>query len=137
MFHPVGIAARDGTIAFSPPRTKRTVNYSPIDRGDRASSRNRVEMPVKRLETIAGELGHDHVDLLKLDIEGGEYEVIPDLLASPIQVHQLLLEVHHGYPSLSFADTRTAIESLRAAGYRIFDISRRGREFSLLKTPCP
>ena len=38
-----------------------------------------VEVPGRRLESLMAELGDDHIDLLKLDIEGSEYDVVPTL----------------------------------------------------------
>ena len=75
------------------------------------------------------------LDLLKLDIEGGEYEVLEDLIANKIEVNQLLIEFHHNYPALSFSMTKNALDSLRELGYKIFHISERTYEISLLKSP--
>lgn len=134
VFHPVGIAAHDGAIRLYPPPTNRTVHYSSINRVGVAEDRA-VEVPVKRLATIAAELGHDRVDLLKLDVDGSEYAVLPDILASGIPIAQILIEFHHNFRTLAFADTHRAVEQLRAAGYRILDISHRAREFCFLKAP--
>ena len=51
---------------------------------------------VHTLATIMKKLGHTgrRIDVLKLDIEGSEFEVIPDLVQSGIEVGQLLIEVH-------------------------------------------
>ena len=40
------------------------------------------------------ELGHDHLDLLKLDIEGAEYEVLDSLAAEGIRSRILCVEFH-------------------------------------------
>ncbi len=133
VFHPYGIGATDGLITLYPPPTTRTVHYSSINRG-RAPADKAVKVPVKRLATIAAELGHDHIDVLKIDIDGGEYDVLPDVLASGIPIRQILMEVHHNFKTLKFNDTRDMLRALRSHGYRILDISRRAREFSLLKT---
>ena len=37
---------------------------------------------MKSLADIANELGHSHIDVLKMDIEGSEYEVIENILES-------------------------------------------------------
>ncbi len=133
-FHPVGIAAHDGTLKLYPPPTKRTVHYSSINRA-RAAEEDAIEVPVKRLATIAGELGHDRVDVLKLDVDGSEYEVLPDVLACGLPINQIILEFHHNFREVSFDDTLQAIESLRAHGFGIFDVSHRGLEFGFLKRP--
>src|SRR5690606_26127538 len=72
-FHEYGIAAHDGVVNFFPPRRMTSYNFSPIDRDGRVERDGRIEAPVKRLSTIMRDLGHTRVDVLKVDIEGGEY----------------------------------------------------------------
>ncbi len=68
-----------------------------------------------------------------MDIEGGEYDVIDDLLESGVPVRQLLVEFHHHFPSVGLRKTLQAVRRLEAAGFRIFHISQRGLEFSFLR----
>jgi FkbM family methyltransferase len=131
-FHPVGIAAHDGFCAFHLPRRGSRFNYVPA-RPD-ASNVPAVEMPVKRLTTLMAELGHCKLDVLKMDIEGGEYEVLDDVLAAGISAKQILVEFHHHFRSIGLGATVRTILRLNRAGYRIFHISERGLEFSFLKT---
>ena len=35
---------------------------------------------MRNLETICNELGHSKIDVIKMDIEGSEYDIIPNLL---------------------------------------------------------
>lgn len=131
-FHPIGIASYDGTMEFFPPRTERTVHFSPMDRGYEHDPRDKVEAPVHRLSTIMRQVGCAHVDVLKLDIEGGEYDVLPDVLDSGIPVGQFLIEFHHNYKTLSLDHTLNSVAALRRHGYRIFHISNRALEFSFI-----
>jgi FkbM family methyltransferase len=127
-FTPLGIAGFDGVRWFAPPRRARGVDWRPV-LGEQEGA---VQAPVQRLASIAWRQHHDHVDVLKLDIEGGEYEVLADLLAGGPPVVQLLVEFHHGQHGIPFARTAAAIASLQKAGFRIFNASRRGLEFSFL-----
>ena len=68
-----------------------------------------------------------------MDIEGAEYEVLDDLLASPLKPTQLLVEFHHHFPGIELEKTADLIGRLRADGYRIFAISDAGREVSFLR----
>jgi FkbM family methyltransferase len=54
-------------------------------------------LPVKTLDTIMKELGHDHVDILKLDVEGSEYAFLEHALEHDNlrNVSQLSVEWHH------------------------------------------
>jgi FkbM family methyltransferase len=106
------------------------VSYTVLKRG---SARAAVELPVQRLTTIMRDLGHDKINLLKMDIEGAEYSVLADLLASHIRVDQLLVEFHHRFPEVGVNKTRSAIKALNAAGYRIVNVSPSGEEFGFLR----
>jgi hypothetical protein len=67
-----------------------------------------------------------------MDIEGTEYDVIEDLLASRIFVKQLLVEFHHRWKEISISKTATAIRRLNVMGYRIFAVSPSGEEYGFL-----
>ncbi len=93
-----------------------------------------IEVPAYSLSTICGQLEHNRIDLLKMDIEGAEYEVLEGLLESPIKPRQLLIEFHHRFSGIGIEKTRDIIERLRADGYQIFAVSEAGREVSFLRT---
>lgn len=126
-FHAIGIGDRDATTAFSPPERDANVSYSPL-RGDAAG----IELPVRRLSTIMSELGHDRVDLLKLDIEGFEYGVLRDILASGNRPPAIAVEFHHRMYGYTNSDTQEAVAALEVSGYRLFHVSDSGREYSFI-----
>eukprot|EP00123_Amoebidium_parasiticum_P006735 comp17626_c0_seq1/m.17336 comp17626_c0_seq1/g.17336 ORF comp17626_c0_seq1/g.17336 comp17626_c0_seq1/m.17336 type:complete len:367 (-) comp17626_c0_seq1:472-1572(-) len=73
------------------------VNYHQyfISADDRnATLRNRV--PHKTIKTIMQELGHEHIDIFKIDIEGSEMEVLLPLLERGMfpPVDQMQIELH-------------------------------------------
>jgi len=84
---------------------------------------------------------HDHIGLLKLDIEGGEYDVIRNLLEYEIYPNQIVLEFHpqilnyhHHGSYLGFygwKETVHILNRLKEVGYTIFFVSDRGTEMSL------
>jgi FkbM family methyltransferase len=58
-----------------------------------------TEVAGRRLTTLMQEFGDDHIDLLKLDVEGIEYELVPtlDLVALGVSVFAVQLSPHrHG-----------------------------------------
>jgi FkbM family methyltransferase len=131
-FHPWGVAARDGLAAFRPPDDPSHISHTMLDSA--AAEDRSVQLPVKRIGTIARELGHERIDILKMDIEGAEYEVIDDLLGSGLHVAQILIEFHHQFDGVPLRRTLRAVRRLNRAGYRSFHISQRRREFSFLRT---
>lgn len=130
-FHPWGVAGYDGVARFTPPVDPTHVSHTVLSR--EAASGPPIEVEVRRLRTVMRELGHERLDVLKMDIEGAEYEVIEDLLASAIPVDQLLLEFHHHLPGVALERTEAAIDALEAAGYRIFGMRESGRELSFIR----
>lgn len=54
------------------------------------------KLPVKSLETIMQMLGHQRrrIDVLKLDVEGAEWDVMPSILSSGIEIGQMNIELH-------------------------------------------
>src|SRR4029450_5467921 len=67
VFHDVGISNFDGELAFYPPRKAGSTHYSQERRGGLLNRQEPVRCQVRRLATIAHELGHPRLDVLKLD----------------------------------------------------------------------
>lgn len=136
--HAVGLAGHDGTLRFALPSRGSRFNFRPQEStlttksSDEAS--DVVEAPVSRLTTLQARFGHPEIDILKIDIEGGEYAALDDFLAAGVAPKQLLIEFHHHFPGVGIPATERAVATLRARGYRIFHLSDRGLEFSFLRT---
>lgn len=125
--HRYGIAAFDGDVVFYPPQNDEHVSYSIL--GQMSPTAEALSAPVKRLDTILSELGFERIDLLKMDIEGAEYDVVDDLRHMKIQPRQILIEFHHRFPGVGIQKSKTAIQTLRALGYKLFSISAANEEF--------
>lgn len=138
-FHPWAAAAEDGVLSLYPrvrrDRSRSRVMYTMFP--EDASRDAAVEVPAFSLASIARKLGHSRLDLLKMDIEGAEYEVLDTLLESAVKPAQLLVEFHHRFAGIGPARTVDAIERLRNDGYRIFAISETGREVSFMRSQEP
>ena len=68
-----------------------------------------------------------------MDIEGAEYEVIGDIIESPVPISQVLIEFHHRFGTHGIQKTKEAIVRLNQAGYKIFNVSPSGEEISFIK----
>lgn len=130
-YEEIGIGASDGIAQFFEPSNSRHVSYSkwPGVVGAKA-----IQANIARLSTIMKKLDHDHIDVLKMDIEGFEYDVIDDLCANAFLPKQLLLEFHHGLYGYTISDTIKSAALLKAKGYSIFYVSPTGREYAFLRT---
>lgn len=131
-FHEYGVADCDGSLTLFAPRRPSSFHYSSIRRSLRQDARDVISAPVYRLSTIMRMLGHDHIDVLKMDIEGAEYGVINDIVESGISVGQFLLEFHHNFRGVGARRTVKAVSRLRSLGFEVFHISDRSYEMSLI-----
>ena len=89
-------------------------------------------VPALTVSSMAEKLGHSHIDLLKMDIEGAEYEVLDDLIANGPLPRQLLVEFHHRHKGIGRNRTERSLRLLRDEGYRAFYVAENMREFSFL-----
>jgi FkbM family methyltransferase len=130
VMHEYGIAAFDGKVSFNPPENPDHVSYTLLDRP--LTEAKAISVPVKRLSTIVKELRHAYIDLLKMDVEGAEYDVIDDISESNIRPQQFVVEFHHRFPGVGVKRTEDAIDRLRAMGYELFSISATNEEFCFI-----
>jgi FkbM family methyltransferase len=130
-FMPIGLAAYDGEAIFNLPNNDNYVSGSIFE--NQENNKNKIIVNVKRLQTIMQMLKHEHIDILKLDIEGAEYKAIDDILQSNIDISQILMEIHHRFDNFNVSDTINLFNKLNTAGYKIFYISPTGEEYSFIK----
>lgn len=134
ILHEYGIADFDGEVSFNPPENPDHVSHTLLARP--ATEARAIRVPVKRLDTIVSELGHERIDLLKMDVEGAEYAVIDDLAQSSLRPKQLLVEFHHRFEDVGADATDRAVRQLKQLGYALYHVSTRGEEFSFLHQPA-
>ncbi len=129
----VGLSNTDSLVKFFPPQNKNYVSYSMFNKKGKNHHINSIELEVKRLKTLMDMLGHNTVDLLKMDIEGSEYDVIEDMIASDIFPKQLQIEFHFRRNYKLIRKTEKLLnETLYGLGYRTFYVSPSYHEVSLI-----
>jgi FkbM family methyltransferase len=119
----VALAAKCGTLKLAPPVDN--LSWYASDSGP-----GLLEVPVTDLQSLMQKNGHAHIDLLKLDIEGCEYEVIDDFLQKKIPVGQLCADFDYGYvPGVKRGQALRAMAKLLARGYRLINQSGANHTF--------
>lgn len=108
--HEVGIWSSDREMEIFAP-VSGNENYSV---GDRESTGQSIEVAFRSIPSLMAEMGHEQIDLLKLDIEGSEYEVIGSLLGAGTPISILCVE-YHKTPGIR--KMKRASEQLREAGF--------------------
>lgn len=128
-----GLSHLDGVVTFYPPENPNYVSHSMIHNS--TLDTEGISLPVKRFSTIARDFGHRKVDILKVDIEGSEYEVLPDVLNSTeVEIGQILIEYHHRFTKDGVEKTRQSIELLNRHGLKLFSVSFRADVFAFIRT---
>ncbi|PCJ46038.1 MAG: FkbM family methyltransferase [Gammaproteobacteria bacterium] len=130
-FYPWAASDSDGTFLLYP-RVSRKGNQSKVmysfhQQQDGGNDKG-ISVDAFTLETMVKKLGHKHIDILKMDIEGAEYGVIENLLASAIRPKMILIEFHHRFKGIGKEKTIQAVNLLNKANYLIASISATGRE---------
>jgi FkbM family methyltransferase len=111
--HQAAIATSDGPLRMQITHDRRSRSVSSAEMYD---SHNFIELPGRTLPSLMTELGDEQIDLLKLDIEGGEYEVVPTLDLQALGVRIFATQLHHNG---SVRDARALIAQLRHDGYEL------------------
>lgn len=118
-FHPYGLWSEDTTLRFADNPIDGFVSRSATDMHGVSTG---LELAVRSLPTVLAELGHDHIDFLKLSVEGSEYELIGALIASGIPIETVCVEF--AQPE-TLQRVRGGVQALTAAGYELVDFSIR------------
>lgn len=126
------------TLAFHLPRSQEElphgadgVSGSLDPSHDYVEGGERIEIRTIDLDTLLARAGRTECDVLKLDIEGAEYELLAALIASGrlLAARQVLVEFHHGVTGHSLADTQRIVTQLGAVGFKLMHVESRNYIF--------
>lgn len=113
-FLPVGLAGVDGPVGFDEPADAAEGSFV----GGATRGAGAREFLCKTLSTVMREFDWAEIDLLKIDIEGFEFDVLHDMLKRRLKVRQICVEFHHGERfGRSRGATARMILALRKGGY--------------------
>lgn len=126
-----GIHTESCYIDFFLPKNKNHVSGSIIKQNNIDIS-NPLKVEMKCLKDITAILGHQHIAILKMDVEGAEYEVLDDLMTSNIEITQIVVEFHDRFFKNGHELTKQTIEKLQHYGFEIFAVSSTYEEISFI-----
>lgn len=86
----------------------------------------------QQIQRARQSFGHQHIDLLRLDMEGAEYDVVRALPLIDLRPTQLVIDFHHHLPPNNIGNTEQALQELNSIGYRIYAREATGRSYSLV-----
>jgi FkbM family methyltransferase len=115
-FHPYGLWSSDVTLTFNMPDNPDHVSHSVVSDGAPG-----FDAQCRAIRSLMNELGHQKIDLLKLNIEGAEYEVLQGMLQDGVRPTMLMVAYEGPSP---FRLARHWTARLRADGYKLVEFSR-------------
>ncbi|WP_352719115.1 FkbM family methyltransferase [Mesorhizobium sp. M0306] len=127
--YPLGISNFDGEQTFSVSEDDTRSNFS-----TKMVTGKSIVCNVRRYSTILDMLGLATIDVLKLDVEGAEHDVLPEVLGSDVLPRQILVEFHHWWHRTPVEQTYRTVEAIKGQGYTLFHVSPAGHELSFLLT---
>ena len=131
-FVPRAVWSADGELELFAPSDPSYVSYSALNLQRTAET---IRVRASTVASILAEVGVPRLSLLKVDIEGAEYEVLRSMLAANILPDQLLVEfdqVNQPLTPLFWVELLRVLRQLRAAGYRLVRREHANYTFVLL-----
>jgi FkbM family methyltransferase len=120
IFSPVGLAASDrGTFSVG----GGTAEATWFKAGGTGS------LPCTSIPREMALNSHSFIDLLKIDIEGFEYEVLESCFAERIPIKQICVEFHDFFPDVTKAQTKNMIRTIESHGYDLIHRHRHDHTF--------
>lgn len=121
-----GLGTKDGIVPFYFPKNKNYVSCSVSPLGRSSDS---INVQVKTINTIMKELNHNHIDLLKIDVENIECDVLEKMLND--KIYPTYLSVDFDLINHDIKRCQEIITKLLSNGYKI--IKQSGQDFSFFR----
>ncbi|MEI6205641.1 MAG: FkbM family methyltransferase [Desulfuromonadales bacterium] len=113
--HNAGVGSSDGRLTLNVTRGDGALHVSGFLYADASE---RITVPAVSMSTVFADNDLTHIDLLKIDCEGGEYDIIGAMTGSHFErIDRIVFEYH---PIAGFREKMETVRiRLTAAGYRI------------------
>lgn len=118
-FHALGLWSQDGPMRFYAPENPTHVSHSIVNL---QRTTDYFEADCRTLKTVMQTLGHAELSLLKLDVEGAEYEILTSILNGHIRPAVLCVEFDEGYHPMDeeyLSRILNMVQHVKTQGYRL------------------
>lgn len=130
-FFKYGIANETGVVTFNLPKNEDHVSGSIINHKN-VSIKDSIDVEMKSFKDIVGLLNHKKIDVIKMDIEGSEYDILERIITSGIHINQIVVEFHERFFKDGKEKTTKAIDFLKKNGFLLYGISKSYEELSFI-----
>lgn len=134
-FQEYGLALETGMAEFNLPANDQYVSGSLVSH-QKVDATKKVSVPMKSFADVVNELNHKQIDVLKMDIEGSEFDVIETILNSDVIIDQFLIEFHERFFEDGRKRLQCALKLMKQHGYKVFGVSKTYEEVSFIHKRC-
>ncbi len=117
--HPMGIWSSDQKLRFFAPKNPENVSYSLTNL---QGTNDYIEVDCVSLKSAMCQNGHDHIDLVKLNVEGAEYSILNSAFDDGIMPKMILInydEVHTEGDDQAPQRLKQIASRIDSLGYRV------------------
>jgi len=125
-FKPIGVWKENTKLKFFSPENPNHVSHSVVNLQNTSTY---FEAEVKTIKSIMKEMEHDKVDIIKIDIEGAEYEVLKSIIQEQVFPKVLCIEFDEVFNQIDEnykSRINNSLNSLFDNGYEIFHLDYPG-----------
>jgi FkbM family methyltransferase len=118
-FFDFGLWDKNEKLKFYAPDNPNHVSHSVLNL---QKTRTYFEADCKRLSSIMQILGHDKLDLLKIDIEGAEYRVLESIMEDQLEINIICVEydeAFHAADNGAISRIKSSLRNLKYYGYQM------------------
>ena len=133
IFNQYGVSNTTGEIKFFLPKNNSHVSGSLLNTSI-VNEEDSIPLKFKSLNDIMKSFNHQYIDVLKIDIEGYEYQLIDYIYDNKVKINQFLVEFHPDLISGGKEKTRRAINKLNSMGLKCYAVSDSFSELSFINT---
>ena len=133
-YHAIGLWSQDRTMRFYAPANPDHVSHSIVNL---QHTTEYFEADCRTLSTVMQTLGHSDLSLLKLDVEGAEYEILGSLVDGNVRPAVLCVEFDEGYNPLDegyLTRILNMVSRVKTCGYRLTHVDGWNATFVLRRT---
>lgn len=127
-----GMSNAEGSLTFTLPKEKSFVSMRQVEDGIMNTGGGEITVRVNTLKNWMNKFDHDYLDVLKIDIEGSEYDVLEQLIEEKwFPFTQLLVEFHQRFLFDKSRHTKV-LHELKSNGIILFKVVH-NQEFHFIK----
>lgn len=126
-FYPYAIVDIDKSVGFAIPQTEGWVSGTCEDvKNDERhlDFENKITVEGRSISSIMYQLGHNHIDLLKMDIEGSEFVALKDVFENNLSIDQITLDYHNYMFEDADAKLKNLLEKIQESNYAIYYVEQ-------------